>query len=186
MQEQTRRQYKTFKIFLLGFLLTFSLNTLEAKTFKSYTVYGKVVAVVDGDTLKVREFKTRNEVYYLRLAGIDAPEKNQIYGSEATQLAQDFVLNRPVKIVVTDIDPYQRKVGYVYILVKRKHETETSLNHKLMAQGLAWFYKEYSKDMTLKELEEKAQNLKLGIWSESDPVPPWVFRKKPKTYLNIP
>jgi micrococcal nuclease len=44
--------------------------------------------------------------------------------------------------------------------------------------GLAWHYKQYNKDEELAKLEQQAQQNKIGLWSQSNPVAPWDFRRK--------
>ena len=173
---------KIFKISLF-LLFIFSSSISWSKDFRPYTVYATVVAVLDGDTLKVQEFKTHNPVYSVRLAGVDAPEKNQEFGPQATQLVKGFVLNKSVKILVINIDRYNRKVGYVYFSGKNKHASEICLNNQIVSLGLAWFYYQYSKDPILKNLEEGARLMRIGLWIQDDPTPPWIFRKKPRVWL---
>ena len=52
-----------------------------------------------------------------------------------------------------------------------------SLNEELVYQGLAWWYRKYSKDQSLGELEAQARQAKLGLWADTEPVPPWEWRK---------
>jgi hypothetical protein len=46
-----------------------------------YQISGKVVKIVDGDTLTILD--ASNEQHKIRLAGIDAPEKGQPFGTKA-------------------------------------------------------------------------------------------------------
>jgi endonuclease YncB( thermonuclease family) len=43
---------------------------------------------------------------------------------------------------------------------------------------MAWWYRTYSTDTTLKELEQSARVSRRGLWADADPVPPWEFREK--------
>jgi endonuclease YncB( thermonuclease family) len=43
---------------------------------------------------------------------------------------------------------------------------------------MAWHYKQYNKDQELAILEIKARETKIGLWSQSNPTPPWDFRHK--------
>lgn len=41
---------------------------------------------------------------------------------------------------------------------------------------LGW-YRKYSKDTSLVELEEEARRARRGLWQDKEPVPPWEWRK---------
>jgi endonuclease YncB( thermonuclease family) len=47
-------------------------------------------------------------------SGIDAPEMNQEYGKEAKTALRELIQEKPLKILVYGIDPYDRFVGDVY------------------------------------------------------------------------
>ncbi|MGL4569091.1 MAG: thermonuclease family protein [Fusobacteriaceae bacterium] len=50
-----------------------------------------------------------------------------------------------------------------------------------MAEGNAWWYKQYAKrDNDLKKAEERAREKKLGLWKNPYAVAPWEFRRKNK------
>ena len=53
----------------------------------------------------------------------------------------------------------------------------TSLNRELVRVGYAWWYRHYSKDATLGQLEAQARDAKLGLWADANPIEPWEFRK---------
>ena len=59
-----------------------------------------------------------------------------------------------------------------------------SLNHELVRQGFAWWYRRYApRDLALADLEAEARTAKGGIWSQSRPVPPWEWRGRAKEPL---
>ena len=70
-----------------------------------------------------------------------------------------------------DLDgPYGRIVGFVFV-------GDKNLNKELLSAGLAWHYKQYSRDPELAKLEFEARSAKRGLWAESDPMPPWEWRR---------
>ena len=74
----------SMKYHILRFLSTFLLLLpLLSLTAPSYTLRGKAVRIVDGDTFDLLVDKT---TYRIRLAGIDAPEKGQDFGSASKQM----------------------------------------------------------------------------------------------------
>ena len=129
---------------------------------------GKVVGISDGDTIKV--LKDGKQVK-IRLASIDCPEKGQPYGQSAKKFTSKRVAGKIVKIWETDTDRYGRIVGFVFV-------GDRNLNKDLLSAGLAWHYKQYSRDPELAKLEFKARSARIGLWSEPDPIPPWEYRKR--------
>lgn len=74
-------------------------------------VTGRVVAVQDGDTLTVRDRDRRQ--HRIRLAGIDAPEKNQAFGHRSKEGLSDCAYSREVTVKGSKVDRYGRVVGKV-------------------------------------------------------------------------
>ncbi len=74
------------------------------------------------------------------------------------------------KVWETDTDRYGRIVGFVF-------DGDKNLNKEILKAGLAWHYKKYSRDPELAKLEFEARSAKIGLWSESDPVAPWEWRR---------
>ena len=132
-----------------------------------YAFEGKVVGISDGDTIKV--LKDGKQVK-IRLAAIDCPEKGQPYWRKAKQFTADMVAGKVVKVWETDIDRYGRIVGFVLI-------GDKNLNKELLSAGLAWHYKQYSRDPAPVQIEFKARSAKIGLWTEPDPVVPWEWRR---------
>jgi micrococcal nuclease len=152
-----------FRYILGTFLLLFGA-TLPAET-----IAGRVVRIADGDTLVVQ---TSTSALTIRLHGIDAPEKAQSLGPDAKDFTSNVAWDRIVNLKVRDTDRYGRLVAEVLLPDGR------TLNHELVRAGLAWWYSRYAPDdAMLKALEADARQHHRGLWSTSDPMPPWVWRK---------
>jgi len=124
--------------------------------------------VTDGDTL-VLLTKDKQQIK-IRLAGVDCPEKTQDYGNKATLFVRELCYNKEVKVIQTGTDRYGRTLGILYV-------DSINVNEVLVRNGLAWHYKRYSDSHRLDSLEQIARKEKLNIWSLSNPVPPWEYRK---------
>jgi len=126
--------------------------------------------VADGDTITVLQ---NSKQYKIRLYGIDTPEKKQDFGQKAKKFTSDMVFNKNVEVTPIDIDRYKRIVGMVYI-------NGICLNEELIKNGYAWTYLKYCKKIFCKDwlqLEQDAQQNKIGLWIYDNPIPPWDFRK---------
>ena len=133
---------------------------------------GRVVNVSDGDTVVV--LRAGNIQEKIRLAEIDCPEKSQAFGKVAKQFTLDKAAQKDVTVEVRDYDRYGRTVGVIYL------PDESNLNRALVRAGYAWWYRQYSKDLTLGEIEQEARIARRGLWSDPNPIPPWDYRRKSK------
>lgn len=127
-----------------------------------------VVAVSDGDTIKVRCDQQPEE--RVRLTQIDTPERGQAFGTRAKQALSDLVYQRRVELVREGKDRYGRTLGAIY--VDGRH-----VNFALVDQGLAWCYLKYLTDPGCLDRESAAKKVRAGLWSDPQPVPPWEYRK---------
>ena len=156
------------KLILVLFL--FLLNFANAKTIE-----GLVVGVADGDTITVLD--QQKNAYKIRLQGIDAPEKNQAFGEKSKQSLHDLVHRKQVRIEYDKEDKYGRIVGKVTV-----DDVDVCLQQLVL--GMAWHYKKYQNEQSVSdralysETELKSKSLKLGLWTDDTPMPPWEFRKK--------
>jgi len=54
----------------------------------------------------------------------------------------------------------------------------------MVDRGLAWHYKQYADEQSpgdreaYSAAEEAARDARRGVWSDSEPVPPWEWRKR--------
>ncbi|UVT19005.1 MAG: thermonuclease family protein [Nitrospira sp.] len=133
---------------------------------------GKVIAVLDGDTIEVLHNKKAERV---RLNGIDCPEKKQAFGTRAKQATSTLSFGQTVTVQRTGKDRYGRTLATVIL------RDAKNLNHELVKEGWCWWYRRYAPDYaTLQALEAEARQAKKGLWVDANPVPPWEWRKKGK------
>jgi micrococcal nuclease len=130
---------------------------------------GKVVGVVDGDSLSVMHGGKAEPV---RLNGIDAPERGQGFSAVAKQHLSDLVFGKVVRVEIRSKDRYQRTVADVYV-------GTMLVNHAMVRAGYAWWFRRYSpRDRQLEKLEEEARQARRGLWEEEEPTPPWEYRRR--------
>jgi len=140
---------------------------------------GKVVRVVDGDTIIVTHHGKRVRV---RLYGIDTPESTQWYGQNAKQFTSSQVLGKKVSIEPLAIDRYGRTVALVSV-------GNLVVNELLVQHGYAWVYGRYCKKpfrSKWKRLEKRARREKRGLWMNPNVIPPWRYRHQKKKRAHIP
>ena len=130
---------------------------------------GKVVRVLDGDTLSL--LTAENEQIRVRLLEIDAPEKNQAFGNKSKQALISMCAGKKAELKGTSKDRYGRTLAHVYC-------DGQYVNKELVKQGMAWVYRRYSKDPSMITEENEARESKRGLWRDPNPVPPWEFRRR--------
>jgi endonuclease YncB( thermonuclease family) len=130
----------------------------------------KVVGVTDGDTFK--GLTVEKQQIKFRIYGIDAPEKKQAYGNRSKQYLSDLIFGKTVCIKIQkQSDRYGRPIVWVYTLDGK------DISAEMIKAGMAWHYKQYSKEVEYAELENAARRQKNGLWSDKNPVEPWKYRK---------
>ena len=76
-------------------------------------IEGRVVAVTDGDTIKVLDpDKVQHKI---RLTGIDAPESKQPFGNASRKHLASMVAGKQVRIQYDKKDRYGRILGKVWV-----------------------------------------------------------------------
>ena len=127
----------------------------------------RVLIVHEGDRLTVHH-QGRKDMIYLR--GVDCPELKQPYGKQAKHATAAYIANR--EVVVRDLKRDRQGRMTADILLPDGRQ----IAHELIKEGLAWVQPGGSGDQALKDMEELAKASKNGLWSESDPVPPWKWK----------
>ena len=162
------------KVFLVSMLLIL----LQAGTAcAGRTVEGMVKAVYDGDTVLLT---TREESRLkVRLYGIDAPETKkpdkpgQPFGDISKRTLMYKIMGRQVTAEIVDVDQYKRAVAII-------RYNGRDINKEMVAEGMAWAYRQYLQGAYESEYigsENRARSHHAGLWRESNPQPPWEFRK---------
>ncbi|MEP7154101.1 MAG: thermonuclease family protein [Nitrospira sp.] len=129
---------------------------------------GTVLGVIDGDSLRVMHEGTAEQI---RLLGVDCPEERQAFGTRAKEYTSELAFGQDVTVYGDKRDRYGRRLAEVLLPDGR------SLNQELIKAGLAWWFRKYSKDLRLGELEPQAREAKRGLWAEPNPVPPWEWTR---------
>lgn len=136
---------------------------------------GTVVAVVDGDTLVVQDAQGTHHT--LGLAGIDAPEKMQVFGRKAKFSLSDLTYLKAVRVELGVPDARGRHPARVWV-----DQQDVALAQ--LARGMAWVDPDSALDDEIqagyRAAQAAAQRQKAGLWSQPQPVAPWVWRSQPK------
>lgn len=148
-------------------LIVLSMSFLQVAYAE--TINGKVISISDGDTLTI--LLDGNRQIKIRLAAIDAPEKNQAFGNRAKQQLSDLCFGKNATLEVISTDRYGRTVGDIYC-------AGTNANLEMVKLGLAWVFRKYDKGFEyLYASEEEAKTAKRGLWTDPNPIAPWDWRK---------
>ena len=153
--------------FRFALYMTLILCVIALRAYAGSAFEGQVVGVADGDTITVRT--EGNKQIKVRLAEIDAPEKSQAFGQRSKQSLSDMVFGKTVRVEQQDVDRYGRVVGRIFV-------GGSDVNAEQVRQGMAWVYRQYARDARLLKLEQEARDVKRGLWSDLNPMPPWEYR----------
>lgn len=138
---------------------------------------GKVIGVVDGDTITI--MAPDGSQRQVRLSGIDAPEKDQASGAEARSFLTSLVMGRTVRLEPLGPDPYGRTVAKVTLNAR-------DVGLEVVKAGFAWHYRNYEGEQSDEDrrlytaAEAEARQATKGLWGDPAPLPPWEFREREK------
>jgi micrococcal nuclease len=132
---------------------------------------GKVVRVVDGDTVEVRIGDVTRTVRYI---GVDTPETVkpnepvQCFGKQASSFNNSLVAGRRVRLEYGPErrDRYGRLLAYVYVLGRNR-----SVNAEIVALGYGRVLAIAPNTAHLRpylRLERQARSRQLGLWGSCD------------------
>ncbi|MDZ4201909.1 MAG: thermonuclease family protein [Gallionella sp.] len=127
-----------------------------------------VIGIADGDTLTAR--CDNQPPIKVRLAEIDAPEKNQPFGQHSKQSLSQMCFKTSADILVQTTDRYKR-------LVARVTCNGVDANAEQVRQGMAWVYDKYVIDQSLYAAQDEARQAHRGLWVDVSPMPPWEWRR---------
>lgn len=147
--------------------------------FYSSNITGKVVKIVDGDTFYI--LNNEKKLFKIRIADIDAPEKKQDFGKEASDFIKSKIFGKYVNIVKKK---NKSKDRYGRILADVFYDKKKNIGEELLDQGLAWVW-HFSKNDTYKLHQNIAKKAKKGIWSKNNQIDPYQWRNNYKMRNNM-
>lgn len=144
----------------------------------TYALTGRVVDVVDGDTLTLLVGRGRERI---RLASIDAPETShgrdrpgQPFGQASRKALAELLAGGTFTLTCYERDRYRRHICDVPL-----GGGETA-NRRMVAAGMAWANMQgggkYMRDNLLPRLQDNARDQRLGLWAQPGAVAPWEWR----------
>lgn len=132
-------------------------------------ITGKVVTVIDGNTLEI--LTDNNDVYKVLLNEIDCPELTQEYGDHAKRYLEKIILNKKVTANIQGKDRWGNRLAVVLI------NGDVDPRIALLKEGLAWTT-EKNPNPGLEPYRTTAQQKGKGLWKEENPTPPWTYRRQ--------
>lgn len=167
-------------IWPIGAALTTAFSCLAAPDLCA-TLEGKVVGVADGDTVTV--LVDGHDQVHVRISGIDAPEKKQVFGQRSKQAMSACAFGKQVVVEWRKKDRYGRAVGKLTV-------NGVDCGLRQIELGMAWHYKAYAKEQARADreayatAEDEAKAARRGLWSDANPTPPWEFRHPKKSAIQ--
>ncbi|MGE0310708.1 MAG: thermonuclease family protein [Lautropia sp.] len=150
---------------------------------RAHLVAARVVRIADGDSFEARLADGRRSG--VRIGGIDAPERRQAWADRARRNLHELIGTRPVWLEIAKTDRYGRLVAHVFVASgDAAGSALVDVGHAQVAAGWAWFYRRYAEEMPPSRrgrydaAERDAQRLRLGLWRDPEPIPPWVWRQR--------
>lgn len=133
-----------------------------------------IVGVSDGDTLRARcGTPGAYEQLKIRLSEIDAPESKQAFGERSKQSLSDLCFQQQAVITGGKRDKYGRTLARV------ECQGRDAAMHQVRA-GMAWAYTQYLTDQTVYPAQQAAETNRVGLWADTKPVAPWLWRQEAK------
>jgi len=138
----------------------------------AFALSGVVTRVSDGDTVWVRpDDAPRRKPVKLRLVGIDAPERCQPWGAEATAALSERVLHRRVEVPTQGVDAHGRVLGGLFLA------DGSDVAAWMVAQGHAWSPRWQHRPGPYEREQREAQARRLGLFADPAALEPWRFRR---------
>jgi endonuclease YncB( thermonuclease family) len=153
--------------FLASLLMAFSLAV------HAETLTGRVVYITEGDTLTLEVGRVQQRI---RLAGIDAPERGQSFGSESQANLGRLAFQQTATADCRQRDSHGRRVCVVRV-------KGLDLGLQQIADGMAWWSRHEAgqqgrqMQQDYAQAETMARLRRFGLWRGNRPTPPWDWRK---------
>jgi endonuclease YncB( thermonuclease family) len=88
-----------------------------------------------------------------------------------------MLFNREVTAECGKADKYRRQVCKILV-------DGVDANLEQVKAGMAWWYRDYAREQSPKDREDyevaefNAKVRRLGLWADTNPVPPWEWRRR--------
>lgn len=148
-------------------LIPFLMTVLAANAAMAADISCRVVGVSDGDTVTC--LTAEKQQIKVRLAQIDAPEKDQAFGQKSKQALSDLVYGKQVTLQPETTDKYGRTVARVVV-------GGVDANLAQVNAGMAWVYTQYAREQSYFATEKQARANRSGLWSDPNPIEPSKWR----------
>lgn len=161
-------------------LILLFIAWLAATPTLATTMAGVVFVVIDGDTVLFKPDHapaTSRAFMKIRLADIDAPEKEQPHGEASTRMLTDLVLNKHVEVDIVATDIYGRSIARIQM-------GAVQVNAELVRRGAAWASTRARSDTGLMDAQQEARQGRRGLWQAAEPMPPWAWRRAYNELVN--
>jgi endonuclease YncB( thermonuclease family) len=155
-------------------LLLLGVLPARAETFDGY-----IVSISDGDTLTLL---VRREQHRIRIAGIDAPEHFQPYGNRSRTNLSGFAYSQDARAECYKKDIYGRDVCKVWVKPCSNCGKSLDVGLAQVSEGMAWWDRYRANEQSEEDrgryqsAERMAKLRRFGLWRDTKPVPPWVWR----------
>ena len=143
------------------------IATTAAAAPDAQPIGGKVVAIIDGDTVDLLDGE--KTTHRIRLHGIDAPEKGAPFSRKGRQALADLVLQKQVAATPVDRDRYGRTVARLQV-------DNRDVGLVLLDAGWVWHFTRYDRSIEYAAAERRARDARRGLWADPKPIPPWEWR----------
>lgn len=162
------------KFALAGVLVSANLfiaaNLIFAKQNDNATKKNAFVnRIYDGDTVSLTIAGEKSVTKY-RLIGIDAPEHGQDYAETSKARLAELINKKNVTVQDCGSDKYNRHLGFIYL-------DGQDINLQMVREGMAWHYAHFYTNTTYAAMEKEARLHRRGLWSNPNPIEPFIFRK---------
>jgi endonuclease YncB( thermonuclease family) len=129
--------------------------------------------VADGDTITVLD--SNKGQHRVRIAGIDAPEKNQPFGNGSRKRLGELVARKVVRVEFRKHDRYGRIVGKVLVTPIDCPTCGKTLDVGLaqITTWMAWWYRGCANEQSPEDqgryefAEQEARTKKVGLWRDA-------------------
>ena len=129
---------------------------------------GTVVAVIDGDTIRLRDAMGSEHEVHLYCA--DAPELGQPNGDASARYLAGLIADKEVE--AQRVQGQHGDEGVAKIVLRN-----ADINFRMVKAGFAWHPPAHRCGSAWDSAQRRAQQSGRGLWADTEPVPPWEYRE---------